>query len=65
MNIILKTEVTPEVGESKAVAITFNTENLVNIVKNSGLEAGNQAIDNLVNKYTQDIKKIISDVINK
>jgi hypothetical protein len=65
MNITIRTDVTPEVGEPKSVAVVFNSENLLNIVKTSGIEAGNRAIDGFVSKYTQDLKKVISEVINK
>jgi hypothetical protein len=65
MNITIRTDVTPEAGEPKSVAVVFNSENLLNIVKTSGIEAGNKAIDGFVAKYTQDLKKVISEVINK
>lgn len=65
MKIVLKTSVEPEIGEKKEVAISFNTEDLVKIINEKGIQQGNAAIDNLVNNYTLDIKKIISEVINK
>ena len=65
MNIVLKTEVVPEAGESKQVAIKFNTQDLVKIINKGGVVEANNALDNLVSKYTNDIKKIISEVINK
>jgi hypothetical protein len=65
MNIVLRTSVEPQRGDKKEVAISFDTEALVKIIKESGLEKGNEALDNLVNKYMLDIKKIISEVVNK
>jgi hypothetical protein len=65
MKIILKTSVEPEVGEKRDVAISFDTQDLVKIINESGVQQGNIAIDNLVSNYTLDIKKIISEVINK
>lgn len=65
MNIILRTSVEPQHGDKKEVAISFDTESLVKIIKESGLEKGNQALDNLVNKFMLDVKKIISEVMNK
>jgi len=65
MNIILKTSVETQNGEKKEVAISFDTENLVKIIKEGGIQKGNTALDNLVNKYMLDVKKIISEVVNK
>lgn len=65
MNIILRTSVEPQTGDKKEVAISFDTEALVKIIKESGLQKGNEALDNLVNKYMLDVKKIISEVMNK
>lgn len=65
MKIVLKTSVEPEIGEKKDVAISFDTQDLVRIINENGVQQGNAAIDNLVNNYTLDIKKIISEVINK
>jgi hypothetical protein len=65
MNIILRTFVEPQNSDKKEVAISFDTEALVKIIKESGLEKGNEALDSLVNKYMLDVKKIISEVINK
>lgn len=65
MKIILKTSVEPEIGEKKEVAIAFNTDDLVKIINESGVQQGNEAIDRLVNNYTLDIKKIIGEILNK
>lgn len=72
MNIVIKTQVIPQTGnpnvdleKTKEVAIVFDTGKLAEIVKNSGLEAGNEALDKLVGKYVLDIKRIISETINK
>ena len=65
MKIVLKTSVEPEIGEKKEVAISFETQDLVKIINEQGVQQGNTAIDNLINNYTLDIKKIISEVINK
>ena len=65
MNIIIKTQVIPDQGEPKEVAITFNKDSLTKIINESGLKKGNEALDNLVNKYVNDVKKIIGEVVNK
>ena len=72
MKIVLKTQVIPQTGDpnedltlTKEVAIVFDTQSLADIVKSSGLEAGNEAMDKMVSKYVVDIKGIISKVINK
>ena len=65
MDIILKTQVIPSIGEAKDVAIKFNTNDLAKIVKEQGLDQGNAALDKVITQYTLDIKKIISEVINK
>lgn len=65
MKIVLKTSVEPQTGDKKEVAISFETENLVKIIKEGGVQKGNEALDNLVNKYMLDVKKIISEVVNK
>lgn len=65
MNIILRTSVEPQIGDKKEVAISFDTEALVKIIKESGMQKGNEALDNLVNKYMLDVKKIIGEVVNK
>lgn len=65
MKIVLKTSVEPEVGEKKEVAISFETQDLVKIINEKGVQQGNAAIDKLVSNYTLDIKRVISEVINK
>ena len=65
MRIVLKTSVEPQNGDKKEVAISFDTENLVKIIKETGVQKGNEALDNLVNKYMLDVKKIIGEVVNK
>ncbi len=65
MNIIIKTQVIPDQGETKEVAITFNKDGLTRIINESGLTKGNEALGNLVNKYVDDVKKIIGEVVNK
>ena len=65
MKITLKTDVVPETGEPKAVAIQLESQEIVNIANTSGMEAANTAIDNLVNRYMLDIKKLLSEVLTK
>lgn len=65
MNITIKTDILTETGAEDGLAFTFNTVDLVKIVKNSGLEAGNNAIDKLVENYTLKLKEKLSKVINK
>lgn len=65
MEIIVKTQVIPQNGETKEIAIKFNVDDLARIVKEQGLEQGNAALDKVVSNYTQDVKRIISEVINK
>lgn len=65
MKITLKTDVSSEVGEPKSVAINFESGDIVNIANTHGVETANNAIDNLVSKYTLDIKKLITEVLNK
>jgi len=72
MKIVLKTQVIPQTGDpnkdlslTKEVAIVFDTAKLTEIVSQSGLEAGNDALDKMVSKYVLDVKSLISQVINK
>lgn len=65
MDIIVKTQVIPQGGDTKEVAIKFNVDDLARIVKEQGLDQGNAALDKVVSNFTQDIKRIISEVINK
>lgn len=65
MKITLKTDVIPAAGETKQVAIQLESQEIVNIANTSGIEAANKAIDNLVEKYTLDIKKLLGEVLNK
>ena len=65
MKIAINTEISPEVGEKKTFAVVFDSEGLLNIVKRSGLEAGNKALESFVDKYVMDFKKALSGVINK
>jgi hypothetical protein len=65
MKITIRTDVSSEVCEPKSVAINFESAEIVNIANAKGVEAANKAIDNLVEKYTQDIKKLITEVLNK
>jgi hypothetical protein len=65
MKITLKTDVIPAAGETKSVAIQLESQEIVNIINTSGVEAANKSIDNLVEKYTSDIKKLLSEVLNK
>jgi len=65
MKITLKTEIIPESGETKQVAIQLESQEIVGIINSHGIEAANNAIDNLVQKYTLDIKKLLSEALNK
>lgn len=67
MKIILRTSVEPQSQnhEKEEVAISFETDDLVNIINKSGVQAGNEALDKLVNQYILDVKKVISNVMNK
>ena len=65
MKITLKTDITPASGEAKQVAIQLESQEIVGIVNSSGVQAANKAIDNLVEKYTQDIKRLLGEVLTK
>ena len=65
MKITLKTQVSSETSEPREVAIQVESQEIVNIANTSGVEAANTAIDKLISKYTLDIKRIFSEVLNK
>lgn len=65
MKVNIKTEITNEKGDNEVWTVFLDQGELVNIVKAGGVEAGNQAIDGFVSKFTLQFKQRLSAVLNK
>jgi hypothetical protein len=46
------------------VSFVLDTNEILNIAKSEGLEGANKAIDNVLNKYSGEIKSRLSKLIN-
>ena len=45
--------------------VVLNVDELTNVVKSSGLNAGNKALDSFVNKLTEQLKERLGKYINR
>ena len=57
MNIILETTFKKNKKTIDTLSVELNVDELSKLVESKGIARGNQAIDNFVAKYTNDIKK--------
>ena len=57
MNIILETTFKKNKKTIDTLSVELNVDELAKLVESKGIARGNQAIDNFVAKYTNDIKK--------
>lgn len=65
MKVIIETKITGENGGSEVFTHIINQNDLTNIVKTQGIEAGNAALDKFTDTYIQAFKQKLSLVLNR
>jgi hypothetical protein len=64
MNLIIETKFKKGTKSLDSLAVSLDVDQLANLVKNKGLAAANKAIDSFVQKYTQDVKSRLGQLLN-
>jgi hypothetical protein len=65
MNINIDVNITGENGGKESWRVLLNQDQLTNIIKNNGIEAGNKALDSFVEKFVEQFKSRLASVINR
>lgn len=66
MKIVIETTLKNDTNkEAETFSAIMDMEQLATIVKNSGLEAGNTALDGFMKKYVQQLKEKFGKYVNK
>lgn len=65
MNVNIDIRITGENGGDESYRVILNQDDLTNIIKKDGLEAGNKALDGFVEKFVLQFKSKLASVINR
>jgi hypothetical protein len=65
MNVNIDVKIAGENGGEESYRVILNQNDLTNIIKTQGLEAGNKALDGFVEKFVLQFKSKLSSVINR
>jgi hypothetical protein len=66
MKIVIETNLKNDTNqETETWSVLLDMEQLAGIVKNGGLDAGNQALEGFVAKYVQQFKERFGKYVNK
>lgn len=65
MNVNIDVRITGENGGDESYRVILNQDDLTNIIKKDGLEAGNKALDGFVEKFVLQFKSKLASVINR
>jgi hypothetical protein len=52
-------------AQTDVFTVVLNVDELANVVRTGGLNAGNIALDNFVDRFTKQFKQRLSEYINK
>lgn len=65
MNVKISTTIEGENGGIESWSVLLNQDELTQIVKNSGVKAGNAALEHFVEKFVTQFKTKLSSVLNR
>ena len=65
MNITINTSIEGENGGKESWSVLLNQDELTKIVSQSGVKAGNAALEHFVEKYVTQFKTKLSSVVNR
>jgi len=65
MNVNIDVTISGENGGDESFRVLLNQDELTNIIKTEGLEAGNKALDTFVDKFVLQFKSKLASVINR
>lgn len=65
MNVNIDVTIAGDNGGNESYRVILNQDDLTNIIKNEGIEAGNKALDTFVEKFVTQFKSKLSSVINR
>lgn len=65
MNVNIDVKIAGENGGEESYRVILNQDDLTNIIKTKGLEAGNKALDGFVEKFVLQFKSKLASVINR
>jgi hypothetical protein len=65
MNIDINIAITGDNGGNESYAVRLNQDELTNIVRTEGIEAGNKALDKFCQKFLTQFKEKLGSVLNR
>lgn len=65
MKTTIKVDINSENGASDSWAVFLNNDDLREIVRTEGLEAGNKALDSFVDRFVTQFKQKLAAIVNK
>ena len=65
MNVNIDVNIAGDNGGTESFRVILNQDDLTNIIKTEGMDAGNKALDRFVEKFITQFKTKLSSVINR
>ena len=65
MNVHISVEIEGENGGKESYVVRLNQDDLTNIVRTEGIEAGNKALDGFCQKFLTQFKEKLGSVLNR
>ena len=65
MNVNIDVSIRGDNGGAESYRVVLNQDELTNIVKKEGLDAGNKALQGFVDKFTSQFREKLGAVINR
>lgn len=65
MNVHISVEIEGENGGKESYVVRLNQDDLTNIVRTEGIEAGNKALDSFCQKFLTQFKEKLGSVLNR
>lgn len=65
MNVDINVEIKGQNGGVESYSVRLNQDELTNIVRTEGLEAGNKALDKFCDRFATQFKEKLGSVLNR
>jgi hypothetical protein len=65
MNVNIDVKISGDNGGLESYRVVLNQDELTNIIRSKGLDAGNKALESFVSKFTSQFREKLGSVINR